>query len=636
MFLNRSQILSIFIAQLCFPLTYAKPKKVEGCPNLGDLESQNEVSAAQLNSLILCFCEELENSEAEVSFLYGSNVTHLEKAGDAIKKANLKLTKINMQHMEFPATGMPDFVKFAPNLRDLNIRECANQEEVKISPTTFDGLEGSLKNLSIYSCNIPIIPPSISKLVNLEQLDLGKNKIEKIPKEPIETLQKLKYLDLSGNFISKADDDSLGSLKNLETLVIGEHNYFNETLEAEIGKLKGLKTLDMSRCDGIFEPPMSLFNEIPQLEVLKLSGCSIGGLEPGAFAVLKNLEQLDLRVNLIENVSAFSFDGLEKLKKLSIAGNYIHEINDGLWEGLKSVEELDIGWNEIKQVPEGAFKSIGSTLKTLNLRHNPVVSMNNTGAGNLATLTLSECGLTSLNSDLFKEYKKLESLEVSHCNVSKVEPNAFENQKDTLKSLKIMKNKITSLPNTVLNDLPLLEELDTSENPFQCDSELTNFISAVEQRHKTAANEKKEFLFSNANATICDRPYKLHGKLLMELDTSTLEEYDPDSDTTTVPPTTDKPPPEIESGTTTPFKIPDLNIGANTNDSLFKEEPKRKVYDLNGTDDTSLDGGQCERQIFEFPENPIFSTLRYTHHNWSYCACIAHCYCCSCIVYLEA
>src|SRR5690349_5337731 len=103
MFLNRSQVLSIFIAQLCFPLTYAKPKKVEGCPNLGDLESQNEVSAAQLNSLILCFCEviffyrflktyeikELENSEAEVSCLYGSNVTHLEKAGDAIKKANL-------------------------------------------------------------------------------------------------------------------------------------------------------------------------------------------------------------------------------------------------------------------------------------------------------------------------------------------------------------------------------------------------------------------------------------------------------------------------------------------------------------------------------------------------------------------
>ena len=51
----------------------------------------------------------------------------------------------------------------------------------------------------------------------------------------------LKYLDLSGNFINKADDDSLGSLKNLETLVIGEHNYFNETLEAEIGKLKALK-----------------------------------------------------------------------------------------------------------------------------------------------------------------------------------------------------------------------------------------------------------------------------------------------------------------------------------------------------------------------------------------------------------
>ena len=113
-----------------------------------------------------------------------------------------------------------------------------------------------------------------------------------------------------------------------------------------------------------------------------------------------------------------------------------------------------------------------------------------------------------------------------------------------------------------------------------------------------------------------------------------LQEYDPDSDTTTVPPTTEKPPPEVEPETnTTPFKIPDLNIGAKTNDSLFKEEPKRKIYDLSGVDDTSLAEEQCERQIFEFLENSIFSILHSTHHNWSYRACVAHCYCFSCIVY---
>uniref|UniRef100_A0A1I7WRY7 Toll-like receptor 7 n=1 Tax=Heterorhabditis bacteriophora TaxID=37862 RepID=A0A1I7WRY7_HETBA len=81
--------------------------------------------------------------------------------------------------------------------------------------------------------------------------------------------------------------------------------------------------LDLSRADGVFEPPTSLFTSVPELKTLKLSGCSIPKLERGEFSSLKNLEQLDLRVNLIENISAYAFDGLSNLKRLSLAGNYI-------------------------------------------------------------------------------------------------------------------------------------------------------------------------------------------------------------------------------------------------------------------------------------------------------------------------
>lgn len=87
--------------------------------------------------------------------------------------------------------------------------------------------------------------------------------------------------------------------------------------------LKVLQTLDLSRADGIFQPPETLFKEIPQIEVLKLSGCSIPTLEPGQFATLKKLKELDLRVNLIENITAYAFDGLESLTRLSLAGNFI-------------------------------------------------------------------------------------------------------------------------------------------------------------------------------------------------------------------------------------------------------------------------------------------------------------------------
>ncbi|CAJ0593309.1 unnamed protein product [Cylicocyclus nassatus] len=558
---------------------------VPGCPDLDVLEAEVETSPDFLNNLLLCFCKIQPKDKVDISCLYGSNLEHLQKATEAVRQANLTTDKISFQHIEFAETGLPPFGELAPALTTLEIRECTNFDPLVIPENTFKGLETSLKNLTIDSCNLKEIPEGLKDLNALETLVLANNKFENVSADVFSGKKELNYLDLSGNFITKIEPGSFEPLKKLETLIFGEHNYINDTVLDAITTLKSLKILDLSRADGIFEPPMEIFDALNQLETLKLSGCSLPSLEPGAFASLKNLKQLDLRVNLIENISAYAFDGLSSLTRLSLAGNYIRYLEKDLWAGLSNLEEIDLGWNEIKNVTEDMFSPLVDKLTSLNLRHNPLSAVPTTGLKNLKSLYLSECPLTTINSEQLKDYPKLETLDISKCNLTSLPPDTFANQKNSLKTLHLERNQLTTVDPKILQDLPLLEHLEISGNPFICDSEIAKFIFAVEDRYKTSAKEGKEFLFANANDTLCDRPYTLRNQALLDVDSTLLQPYDEKLDTTTALPTTTTEAEPTTTEITTPFTLPNLFVGTKTNETLFKEEPRQDVYDINKAND---------------------------------------------------
>ncbi|CAI70413.1 eLRR (extracellular Leucine-Rich Repeat) ONly [Caenorhabditis elegans] len=571
-------LVAIFLVQLCFVAVGAA---IPNCPDLDVLENQSDLSQDDLNNLILCFCKPDDKEKVVISCLYGSNLDHLMKATEAVKNASLITSSISIQHMEFPDGGLPEFGKLAPDLKSLEIKECSGQDELKVGDDSFKGLEQTLRNLTIHACNLQTIPPSVDSLENLETVVFSNNKLDSLGVDQFKNKKQLSYLDVSGNFITSIEEKAFEPLTSLETLVIGEHNFINETVVEEIGRLKALKTLDLSRADGIFQPPETLFKEIPQIEVLKLSGCSIPTLEPGQFATLKKLKELDLRVNLIENITAYAFDGLESLTRLSLAGNFISKLEPDVFFGLSSLEELDLGWNEIKTIPTDVFKPLTDKLKTISLRNNPISELPSTGLGMLEKLSLAECGFTSISADQLKDYPKLEELDLSKCNISNIVENTFENQKDSLKKLNLQKNKLKSLPNLIKN-LPAIESLDVSSNPYRCDGELVNFVFGVEDRVKKAEENGNSFFVANTNETVCDRPYTLRGEQILQVEVEKFQPYDEKSDTTTAPSTTTT---STVEETTTELKIPDLLVGSRTNDTLFKEEPRRDVYDLSKTDD---------------------------------------------------
>ncbi|KAK6033865.1 leucine Rich repeat-containing domain protein, partial [Cooperia oncophora] len=122
----------------------------------------------------------------------------------------------------------------------------------------------------------------------------------------------------------------------------------------------------------------------------------------------KAVFQLDLRVNLIQNVSAYAFDGLSQLTRLSLAGNYIRKFEKEMWTGLDSLKEVDLGWNEITELSPDAFSPLSNNLMTLNLRHNPLKTVPPTGLKNLRALFLSECPLENIGHELLKDYPTLE------------------------------------------------------------------------------------------------------------------------------------------------------------------------------------------------------------------------------------
>jgi len=99
-------------------------------------------------------------------------------------------------------------------------------------------------------------------------------------------------------------------------------------------------------------PAYAFFRFGNSLRSLELRDCSIGAIEPGAFAGLHQLQRLTLVGNQLPAVAAHWFDDLTMLHQLVLARNGIERIESGALRPLSdSLRHLDVRNNRLRCLP---------------------------------------------------------------------------------------------------------------------------------------------------------------------------------------------------------------------------------------------------------------------------------------------
>lgn len=143
-------------------------------------------------------------------------------------------------------------------------------------------------NLSFKS--LTSLPPEISKLKNLIELDISRNQLTTLPSE-ISELKSLIELDISENQLISLPPE-ISELRNLTKLNIYDNQL--TSLPPEISKLQNLTELNASRNHLTSLPPE--ISKLKNLTELHISRNQLTSLSPGILE-LKNLTQLNIAGN---------------------------------------------------------------------------------------------------------------------------------------------------------------------------------------------------------------------------------------------------------------------------------------------------------------------------------------------------
>ncbi|GAY53519.1 hypothetical protein CUMW_149780 [Citrus unshiu] len=203
--------------------------------------------------------------------------------------------------------------------------------------------------------NLKMLNLKLDSLRDLEELDIGGNKIDKFVVS--KGLSKLKSLSLSGTGF-KGTFDVRGSFSSLNSLYLSSNN-FTETVTITTQELHNFTNLEYLKLDdsplhiSLLQSIASIF---PSLKNLSMIGCEVNGVIRGqGFPHFKSLEHLDMEfMHIALNTSFLQIisESMSSLKYSSLS-YYTLGINSGgtLNQGLCSLvhlQELYIASNDLR------------------------------------------------------------------------------------------------------------------------------------------------------------------------------------------------------------------------------------------------------------------------------------------------
>lgn len=265
-------------------------------------------------------------------------------------------------------------------------------------------------------------------------------------------------LELQGNILEQVEGPFLHS-KSLMNLYMA-NSHLRKLSPQFFANISNLAKLDLSGNPlRVIEP--TIFNPLSNLKHLILNNCNITHIVSGAFSKLGHLSVLELARNNFENNVNWTL----------ILGN------------LHKLEYLELSHSSILNLPENMFVN-NTLLRNLVLAENKLLNINvaktlSHNLVNLEFLDLGYCQLKGpLSQDTFVNTKKLHTLILSGNNLSSADLVVALSPLLKLVKVSLSDCGLIGLPSNIFQTFTSLQELDISRNPLN--NVIAPFLSSME------------------------------------------------------------------------------------------------------------------------------------------------------------
>ncbi|XP_072947502.1 uncharacterized protein [Epargyreus clarus] len=421
--------------------------------------------------------------------------------------------------------------QFFENITSLTTVDLSSNPLKAIEEGVFDVLTG-LETLKLNDCKLTDVPDNLfTSLANLKNLELAGNFLSTTNwPEVLGNLNRLEYLNLRKSGLTSLSEDTFSNCTNLVTLVLAD----NELRDLDVGTTLGssvnhLELLDLSNCkiqgpisgeafanatrlkvlhlsgNPLFAPDLQeALAPLPKLERLFLSNCGLSNL-PENFNVFENLIELDISHNPLVNVfvrllapldnleylnmgySNLSYIGpdtfahMTSMKRLVLSGNDLLSLEAGLFGNLTQLTTLELEFCGLKR-PLNAnafFKNLTyMDLREIRLGGNPLVIPSSgplfpKQLSQVTILDLSNCNITTLNADAFKNTENVTDLNLAGNQIRSDEGSlTFLEGLHQLEKINLSNNNLTTIDPQLFVNNPKLHSLNLIGNPFVCDCKI--------------------------------------------------------------------------------------------------------------------------------------------------------------------
>ncbi|XP_061062397.1 leucine-rich repeat-containing G-protein coupled receptor 5 isoform X5 [Eubalaena glacialis] len=266
-----------------------------------------------------------------------------------------------------------------------------------------------------------------------------------------------------GRMLLRVDCSDLGlselpsNLSVFTSYLMLQNNHLRQVPTEALQNLRSLQSLRLD-ANHISSVPPSCFSGLYSLRHLWLDDNALTEIPVQALRSLSALQAMTLALNKIHHIPDYAFRNLSSLVVLHLHNNRIHSLGKKCFDGLHSLETLDLNYNNLDEFPT-AIRTL-SNLKELGFHSNNIKSIPEkafVGNPSLITIHFYDNPIQVVGRSAFQHLPELRTLTLNGASQITEFPDLTGTA--SLESLTLTGAQISSLPQTVCDQLPNLQAL---------------------------------------------------------------------------------------------------------------------------------------------------------------------------------